>query len=202
MKNKEIILIGGGPTVGKTSIAKLLSKHLNIPWISTDIIRGIMKGTVKLEDYPNLLKYKDYSAEEYLTKFSVEEIIQIQNAESEEVWRGIKTLINNSYPWKSFIIEGVAILPHLVKKDFDKVENIKTIFLIDEDADRIKNVVWNRGLWGAAKTYSDDLKSKEVEWARAFGIKLKKEVEKYGYSCIEVRKDNSDLDLVIKALNK
>jgi len=202
MKNREIILIGGAPTVGKTSIAKLLSKHLDIPWISTDMIRQIMRGTVKLEDYLNLLKYKNYSAEEYLNKFSVEEIIQNQNAESEEVWSGVKMLINNSYPWKSFIIEGVAILPHLVKKDFDKFENIKTIFLIDEDADRIKDVVWKRGLWGAAKTYSDDLKSKEVKWAKAFGIKLKKEAEKYGYPCIEVRKDDSDLDLIIKALTK
>ncbi len=202
MEKRQIILIGGAPTVGKTSIAKLLSKHLGIPWISTDMIREIMRGTVDNEDYPNLLKYNSYSAKEYLTNFSAEEIIKHQDAESEEVWVGVKALIDNSYPWKSFIIEGVAIVPHFVKQDFDKFENIKTIFLFDEDIDRIKNVIWNRGLCGAAKTYSDNLKPKELEWARTFGTILKREAEKYGFPCIEVQKDNSDLDLVIKALSK
>jgi 2-phosphoglycerate kinase len=56
---------------------------------------------------------------------SAEEIIKHQDAESEEVWVGVKALIDNSYPWKSFIIEGVAIVPHFVKQDFDKFENIK-----------------------------------------------------------------------------
>jgi len=196
-----IIFIGGGPTVGKTTVAKLLSKRLNIPWISTDMVRELMLGTVRKEDYKNLFKFKGFTAEKYLNTFSVEEIIQDQNDESEDVWKGIKALIEESYPWKSFIVEGVAILPYLVKKDFGERKNIKTIFLVDEDADKIKDVVWKRGLWDAAKTYPDNLKAKEVEWAQAFSKKLKKEAEKYGYSYIEVRKDDSDLDLIIKILS-
>jgi 2-phosphoglycerate kinase len=55
MEKRQIILIGGAPTVGKTSIAKLLSKHLGIPWISTDMIREIMRGTVDNEELPKFI---------------------------------------------------------------------------------------------------------------------------------------------------
>ncbi len=40
---ERIILIGGAPTVGKTFIAKELSKKLFLPWISTDTIRSLMQ---------------------------------------------------------------------------------------------------------------------------------------------------------------
>ncbi len=36
-------LIGGAPTVGKSTIAAPLAAHLNLPWISTDRIRDIMR---------------------------------------------------------------------------------------------------------------------------------------------------------------
>lgn len=38
-----IILIGGAPTTGKTTLAKALSRVLGLPWISTDHIRAWMQ---------------------------------------------------------------------------------------------------------------------------------------------------------------
>jgi 2-phosphoglycerate kinase len=39
----KIILIGGAPACGKTTVAARLSRELGIPWISTDSIRHIMR---------------------------------------------------------------------------------------------------------------------------------------------------------------
>ncbi len=199
MENKKIILIGGSPTVGKTTLAKQLSKKLEIPWISTDSIREMMKDIVKEENYPHLFGVEKYNAEDFLSKFSIKEIVEFQNKESEDVWKGVKSFIENDYIWHSFIVEGVAILPHLVSRNF-KNKNIKTIFLVDEDADSIKEVVFKRGLWDEANKYSDILKEKEIEWVKEFSSWLKKECRKYNFSFLEIDKNKDNLKEVIKIL--
>lgn len=179
----KVILIGGAPTNGKSYIARKLASEFNLPWISTDTFRETMREIVRKEDYPHLFHFAGevVTAEEYLSSHTPQEIVDSQNSESTEVWKGVKGLIEHDYVWKTFIIEGVAILPSLVKElDLSKAE-ILPIFLIDEDRERVKNVVYTRGLWDDAKTYSDDVKGVEVEWAMLFGDYLYKEVTKFGY---------------------
>lgn len=138
MDKQQIILIGGAPTVGKSKMAQRLSAHLNIPWISTDQIREVMKGVLREEDYPALFRNKNISGEEFLNKYSTSEIVDREIEEAKETWNGVGAFIKDPYPWKSFIVEGVAILPHLVARDFKETPNIQSIFLVDENADRIR----------------------------------------------------------------
>lgn len=201
-KNKQIILIGGAPTTGKSTVAKLLSKHLDIPWISTDQIRQILKSVAHINDYPGLFNTEGYTAEKFLTEYLSEQIVEMEFASGEETWMGVKNFIEDAYPWTgSYIIEGAGILPHLVSRDFKENLEIKPIFLIDEDADRIRDVVFNRGLWSSAKSYSDELKEKEVEWVQLFSHKVKNEASKYEYSLIEVSKKDSDFEKILGVLN-
>lgn len=201
MKDRTIILLGGAPTVGKSTIAQALAKHLGIPWISTDQIREIMRVTANRTEKPELFPPADYSGEKFLTTFSAEEIVQMEMAQGEATWPGIKKIIEDEYPWDDgFVVEGVAILPHLVAQDFSDDPDIKAVFLVDENSDRMREVIYTRGLWDSAKTYSDDVKEKEVEWATLFSHTLKAEVEKYGFPLIEVTKGQDDLQNVIKVL--
>ena len=79
----KIILIGGAPTVGKTHTAKRLSKKLNLPWISTDGIRSMLRRVVDKKEFPQLFKNIPHlTAEEYLTKYSAKEIVDNQNNQS------------------------------------------------------------------------------------------------------------------------
>ncbi len=41
---KQIIFIGGAPTVGKSYLAKKLAEELKLPWISTDTVREILRS--------------------------------------------------------------------------------------------------------------------------------------------------------------
>ena len=117
------------------------------------------------------------------------------------VAEGLCNKAEDDYTWKrGFVVEGVNILPHLVAKDFNNDLNIKAVFLVDEDADRTRHVVFTRGLWDDAHTYSDDVKEKEVEWSLLFSHKIKIEAEKHGYPCVEVTKNNNDLESVLKVL--
>lgn len=203
MKNKQqIILIGGAPTTGKSTIAQAVAKQLNIPWISTDQIREIMRTVAKRDDFPKLFSPEGYTAEKFLTEFSAEEIVNMEFDQGEATWIGIKKFIEDDYTWENgFVIEGVNILPHLIARDLKNDSRIKAVFLVDEDSDRMRDVVFRRGLWDDANTYSDEVKEKEVEWATLFSHKLKQEVEKYGYPLVEVTKQDTDVEVVLSALN-
>jgi hypothetical protein len=108
-------------------------------------------------------------------------------------------LLSHHYPWKSFIIEGVAVLPEFVNSiKIDK--KIIPLFLVDEDADRIREVVFKRGLFGPAKSYSDQVKEKEVLWCQEFSKQLKAECEKYNFEYFEVSKNNSDFVKIAKGI--
>lgn len=199
-KNNEIYLIGGAPTVGKSTIAKKLSKKFGLPWISTDQMREFMTGIVRKKDYPYLFHDQKYTAEKYLKTFTPKQIVKNQNNESIDVWKGVKVFIKEDWLWESFIIEGIAILPKFVYQTFGKNKNIRPIFLIDEDADKIKKVVYTRGLWDDAHKYSDDVKEVEIKWALLFSHWLKKEALKYNYPVIEMSKNKNDFKKICNTL--
>ena len=157
----KIILIGGSPTAGKSYTARRLAEQLKLPWISTDTIREQMRKIVRKEDYPALFLHSNYTSKlavEFLSHNTAEEIVKHQNKESIAVWKGVKALIETDYVWKSFIIEGVAILPSLVSGLIKRNKNIQVVFLIDEDIDRVRKTIFTRGLWDDASKYPDEVK--------------------------------------------
>ncbi|HEX5430250.1 MAG TPA: hypothetical protein VFX17_04205 [Patescibacteria group bacterium] len=204
----KVVLIGGSPTAGKTHTAGILAKELDVPWISTDMIREQMRWIVRKEDYPNLFLHGDPGvsigadiAVEFLNNNTPDQIVAHQNKESEDVWKGVRSFVEVNYFWGDFIIEGVAILPHLIANQGWKSEvDIRSIFLIDEDKDRVRNTVFTRGLWDEASKYPDNVKEKEVEWVFAFNEMIKMEARKYNMPVISV--DRSDYINKIKELIK
>jgi 2-phosphoglycerate kinase len=189
----KIILLGGAPTIGKSYTARKIAESLKLPWISTDTIREQMKKIVSKKDYPSLFIHPDTSAKtavKFLSSNSADKIVRIQNNESVDVWKGVKALIETDYSWESFIIEGVAILPHLAKGLLTKDKRIKPIFLVSKDIKRIRETIFTRGLWGDADKYPDYVKEKEIEWVVLFNEYIIKEATKYNLPIIEITKDN------------
>ncbi len=185
----KVILIGGSPTAGKSYTARKLAEQLKIPWISTDTIREQMRKLVRKRDYPALFQHSNYTSDlavEFLTHNTAKEIVNHQNKESEDVWKGVKAFVETDYVWKSFIIEGVAILPHLVANLVNTNKNIKVVFLVDEDIIRVRKTIFTRGLWDEANKYPDSVKEKEVEWVIEFNNYIKKEAKKYRLPVVNV----------------
>ena len=87
---KKIILIGGAPTTGKSTMAKRLGQHLGLPWMGTDYLRTIIKKVARKEVYQLLqmfhkrgLHYLDFqrtlSSFQYrmeLNQLDVEELLR------------------------------------------------------------------------------------------------------------------------------
>jgi len=204
----KVILIGGSPTSGKSYTARKLAEDLKLPWISTDTIREQMRWLVRKEDYPELFHHGDPSvyagadkAIEYFSKNTSEQIVENQNKESEDVWKGVRGLIESDYEWGNFIVEGVAILPELVANQEWKIKkDIRPFFLIDEDKERVRNTIFTRGLWDDPEKYPNDIKEKELEWVFAFNEMIKLEAAKYNMPVISV--DRSSYLDKIKVLLK
>ncbi|MBU8830557.1 hypothetical protein [Mycolicibacterium goodii] len=199
--NKKIILIGGAPTTGKSTLAQQVARHFDLPWVSTDQIRNTMRVTASRQDYPNLFNPKGYSAERLLTEFSAEEIVDIEFRQSEAAWLGISAFIKNDYRWTNgFVVEGINVLPHLVRQDFADNDGIRAAFLVDRDEARTRKVIYERGLCDDVDKYPDSAKEKEVEWVTLFCHSLEREAAHYGYPVIDVDKTNDDLARLISVL--
>lgn len=102
---RRIILIGGAPTSGKSTVAKALSARLGLPWISTDQLRSVMRAMTTTELIPALFNVTDDPVE-FLTRYSAEEIARMEWAQGEAAWPGIRAFVRSSYDWESgFIVE-------------------------------------------------------------------------------------------------
>jgi 2-phosphoglycerate kinase len=201
MKDKKIILIGGAPTTGKSTVAQALAKELDLPWLSMDQIRNTMRVVADKDKHPNLFN-GGRDAETFLTSFTASEIVDKEIAQSEAAWLGIKAFIEEDYTWpKGFIIEGVNVLPHLVARDFSDNPDVRAVFLIDRDNERMRKVVYERGLWADANDYPDYVKEKEMEWATLFGERLEEVTKEHGFPLIEIHKTDNDVNQVLSALN-
>lgn len=202
MKDKRIILIGGAPTTGKSTLADQVAKHFGIPWISTDQIRKIMRKVANRAEHPKLFSPEGYSIERFLTEFSTEQRFQIEIDQAEAVWAVAQAFIKEDWMWTSgFVVEGIHVLPHLVARDFKDDQRVRTVFLVDEDGERMRRVIYTRGLSGDAKAYSDDVKEKEVELVKMFSRRLKGEVDRFGFPWVEVSKSGNDLEAVLAAID-
>src|SRR5579872_2819760 len=148
MEKRKVILIGGAPLSGKSTLAAELSKRLQIPWVSTDDIRKWMEQIVRKEDYPDLFYGDGLDVVAFYEKFkTAEEIFQRENKQGDDVQKGIKAMIESFWWWDKFIIEGIAITPTFVRQFQNTHTDISVIpvFIVDTNRDNIKMRLEKRG---------------------------------------------------------
>lgn len=199
---RTVICIGGAPTVGKTTLAKGLSRRLGMPWISTDTIREQLMR-LELKGKHRFLFTPDNhaeAAERYLRTHSPEEISRLLIAECEDVWAGVRAFIEGDYTWRSFIIEGVVILPHLIKSITFPGVKILPVFLYEPDVGRTQEVIEKRGLWKYNAPDPVPFRQKEQEWVAHFNNWLAQEAHIHGMPLINVTKTEHDVERVAEVL--
>lgn len=201
-------LIGGAPTVGKSTIAAAVAAHLGLPWISTDQIRDVMRTVADRRDHPKLFNPESpdgvpYDAEGFYAAFSAEEIAAIEIGQGEAAWVGILALIAGDYTWpQGFVVEGVNLLPSLIARDIPPDAKVRTVFVTETDPGRMREVVFTRGVWDAADRYSDAAKEKELAWITQFDSWLRAQATAHGFPVVALRKDDTDLGRILDALKR
>lgn len=176
---KDIILLGGAPSVGKTTLAKELARRFDIPWISTDQIRSILKATADKNEYENLFRNtKDITDPREAVDFSIKQ--------SQLVWKAVVAFIKSKHPWEGGVVEGMAILPALVHQDFSDIPNIQSVFVLQNNIDPIKRVIMERSELPWINTKTPAQQDSQVSQIVIFNEYVEKEAKKYGCKTIEV----------------
>jgi 2-phosphoglycerate kinase len=203
MGNGVKYLIGGAPTVGKSTVAAALAAHFNLPWISTDQIRDIMRTVADRQTYPKLFNPEGYGAETLFDAFSAEQLVEIEVGQGEAAWTGIKALVERDYTWpQGFVVEGVNLLPHLIARDFSGAADVRSVFVTDNRPERMREVVFTRGIWDEAGRYPDSVKEREFAWVVAYDAWLKTQALAHGFPVVALEKDDKDLGRILEALKR
>jgi 2-phosphoglycerate kinase len=189
MNKRSVILIGGAPLSGKSTLAKSLSKKLDIPWVSTDDIRKWMQAIARKEDYPGLFYSIGLDAVAFYKKHqTAQSVVDGEVIEGLDVQKGVIAMIDSFWWWDKFIIEGIAISPSFIMQfqESHKDIDVTPIFLVDKDRDNIKKRIGERGLWDKAGTYPDYIKPLELEWVVLYNQHYEQEVSTAGFEIHEI----------------
>src|SRR5262249_41728919 len=126
---RDVLLIGGPPTAGKTTLARALSARLGVPWLATDQIRRLMRTATQREHNLDLFGPPIDSAEQRFTAHSSDALVDLAFRESRAVWPGVKRFVEFDHLWTAgFIIEGMNILPELAAADFGQAPRVRVVF--------------------------------------------------------------------------
>ncbi len=196
-KGIKVILIGGSPMVGKTSLSMKLASKFEYNCISTDDVGQILRTVTKNHPMDGL----DYR--EYYIKKSLKELISDTTKLHKLAWPAIKLLIESHSTYGSpLLVEGFALYPKLVNSIMNK--KMKSIWLIGE-----KNIFENRLIkennFYKGASNEEMLISKFCQRSIWHNNKIFKEVIKYKGDYIKVTKDLSKeqiLKRVLKVLDK
>lgn len=61
------------------------------------------------------------------------EAFELEIKKAEAVWEGVSEFIEHNHPWEGCVIEGTAILPHLVARDLKGRQDVVSIFLVQSE---------------------------------------------------------------------
>lgn len=184
-------LIGGAPRTDKTTLSyKLAKEHATKP-LSTDALAGIIMDTAGKDRYPALFYAREHpSVESFYRQYVLpEQVLQVGIAAGKQLEEPIIVVLKRLLPdWGTVVLEGVAITPAFAKRlqeVFSDTE-FRVIFMYDKTGERIGERIHAKGLWRRDESYSDEIKPKEIAYAREFNEWVKKEAEKYDMEIMNV----------------
>jgi len=175
---KSILLLGGAPAIGKTTIANEIASKLGAPCVSTDEIRTDMRFKRNRGDYPGLFLLDKDTVKDpamFLATVSLEDLINMVRRESEDVWQGVLERIGIVKGDERLVIEGVAILPSKAAALQKNDNRVQVLILTNNNLKLIERTIRIRGLGGKPDIFSEQLKQKQINWVRASDQKYKEE---------------------------
>src|SRR6266404_2808259 len=184
MSYPRVILIGGAPMSGKTTVARLLAAKLGYGCISTDDLGEAIRAVTAKDSHPHLHPMDGYDYKEYYVTRSVEALIADISLEHRAMWPAVRSVIRKHATWgEPTVMEGWSLWPEEVAEL--RLPNVASLwFVAHEQTLRerlIKAVEFYRGA-------SDEEAMIEHYLARSlwYNAQLKEAVKKFTLTSIEL----------------
>ncbi len=135
-----IILVGGIPGVGKTSISSYIAREFNINIVlSGDYLREFLRPYTTSE----ILSKSVYDSWQFFGEKTDENIVRGYTAQSEVIYKGINSVFNRAISnGEPLILETLYFLPAFLNKDI--VDKILKIFIYVSDDKKHENMLVSR----------------------------------------------------------
>lgn len=191
-KNVKVILIGGSPMSGKTTLATKLAQRYEYNCILTDDIGEILESVVTISPMSDM----DYH--EYYIKRSLEDLCIDAWECHQKIWPAVKRLIKVHSEWGTpIIVEGWALYPILLQNSV--VETTKRIWLIS-DLTVLKNRLINAKEFIAGASDEDMMVKKYLQRSIWHNERIYQQATEIGDTYIKITKELTEENLVKKAI--
>jgi 2-phosphoglycerate kinase len=195
----KIILIGGPPRCGKTTLAQKISKEEDIMWISTDALDDIVQKYVPVDDniamFPKtaLRRKSGGGNDEMYATFSVEDIVDAYRVQAETVHKAIESFATcaDKEGW-DYVIEGYHVTPKLISKLKSEGLEISSVILVSTNADEaVKRSMESdtKNDWLRDKTKNQETFPKIAAMIDLYSKKLKQEADEFNVNIIDTGDD-------------
>ena len=184
-----IYFLGGPPRVGKSIIAKVITREYGISALSTDSLGASLESVLEPEAAPDLFAVSRFNerveadrvrlmAEKPTTR------IEYQLAESAAVWRAVGPFaMKEQDEGRDLVVEGVAVLPELVAQ-LDGID-YRAVFVGYHGKENIqRSAMENSNDW--MSQFSDAYIDAFAIFVAEMSSYVEKEARKYGFEYIEM----------------
>ena len=123
MNKPKVILIGGCPGAGKTTLGRALAARLDYASLTVDDLLNATQAMTTPESHPGLHVMNQPNYTEYFTHAPVEQLIADAKLQHEALWPAVERTIRNHATWGTpIVIDGWHLLPErTLALDLDNV---------------------------------------------------------------------------------
>lgn len=123
----QVVLIGGAPGVGKTTLGRALAARIDGASLTVDDLLTAAQGVTTPESHPGLHVMALRDSIEYFSTSSVAQLIEDASIQHEATWPAIETVIRKHSRWgPRIVIDGWALRPGKVAG----LENVISLWLV------------------------------------------------------------------------
>ncbi len=209
----KVILIGGTPRAGKTTLAQNISRELSIPWISADVLGAIARTYVSEDKIDSLFPVNKIRKEtgggndDLYNAYSKEEIVSSYLKQGETIEKAVSVFVEYtiSEGW-DYVIEGYQITPKIMSELVKTYPEVSSVILINSNSNetlersKASNVASD---WVRDKTNSEETFEKIGEMFNHYSLRLLEQCAEHDVKAIDMSEDfESKFESLLRGLTE